>query len=258
VPQVGLRAHTRTSLIFSLGYTLLLEGDYERGAALNEEAATLFRERGYKGGLEFILDNLRWAALLQGDHEPARSYYRESLTLCKELGDMSVTSESLEGLACICVAEGATERATKLFGTAQALREAVGFEHIPEEDAWREPYVADARAQLDEASWEEAWEEGKAMSMEQAIAYGVSQEKPTPLTSPASERSPADEQPDLTSREREVAVLVASGLTNRQIAQELVLSEHTVITHVRNILGKLNLHSRTQLTLWVTESQPHP
>jgi non-specific serine/threonine protein kinase len=54
----------------------------------------------------------------------------------------------------------------------------------------------------------------------------------------------------------EVATLVARGLTNHQIAQELVLSEHTVITHVRNILKKLNLHSRTQLTLWVTERQP--
>jgi DNA-binding NarL/FixJ family response regulator len=95
------------------------------------------------------------------------------------------------------------------------------------------------------------------MSMDRAIEYAISEEKPAPPTSPAPERSSAYEQPDLTSREREVAVLVARGLTNRQIAQELVLSEHTVITHVRNILGKLNLHSRTQLTLWVTERQPH-
>jgi DNA-binding NarL/FixJ family response regulator len=96
------------------------------------------------------------------------------------------------------------------------------------------------------------------MSMEQAIEYALSEEKPIPFRSPAPERAPADEPPNLTSREREVAILVARGLTNHQIAQELVLSEHTVITHVRNILKKLNLRSRTQLTLWVTERPLHP
>jgi DNA-binding NarL/FixJ family response regulator len=106
--------------------------------------------------------------------------------------------------------------------------------------------------------WEAMWAEGLAMSMKQAIEYAFSEEKPTPPTYAAPERSPDDESLDLTSREREVAILVARGLTNRQIAQELVLSEHTVITHVRNILKKLNLRSRTQLTLWITEHQPHP
>jgi DNA-binding NarL/FixJ family response regulator len=96
------------------------------------------------------------------------------------------------------------------------------------------------------------------MSMDQAIEYSLSEEKPTPPISTTPERSSADESPGLTPREREVAVLVARGLTNRQISEELVLSEHTVITHVRNILKKVNLHSRTQLTLWVTERQPHP
>jgi hypothetical protein len=106
---------------------VLLEGDYERGAALNEEAAAHYRERGYKGGLEYALDNLGWAALLQGDHERARTSYRESLRLCKELGTRAVASECLEGLACISVAEGATERASRLFGAAEVLGEAVPF-----------------------------------------------------------------------------------------------------------------------------------
>ena len=93
--------------------------------------------------------------------------------------------------------------------------------------------------------------------MEQAIEHALSEQKPTPPTSPEAEQPTSDEPPDLTRREKEVAVLVARGLTNRQIAQELMLSEHTVISHVRNILKKLNLRSRTQLTLWVTERQVH-
>jgi DNA-binding NarL/FixJ family response regulator len=197
-------------------------------------------------------------ALLQDDPERARTSYEESLTLCKVQGDNLLAAESLEGLACVTVVQGMVERATILFGAAEALREAGGVQHTAEDDALRAPYHAAARSQLNKAMWEAMWAEGLAMSMKQAIEYAFSEEKPTPPTYAAPERSPDDESLDLTSREREVAILVARGLTNRQIAQELVLSEHTVITHVRNILKKLNLRSRTQLTLWITEHQPHP
>jgi predicted ATPase/class 3 adenylate cyclase len=160
--------------LLSLGYVLLLEGDYERGAALNQEAATLLREHGYKGGsLGMVLDNLGWAALLQGDYDRARTFYQESLTLCKELGDAMIASESLEGMACIAAAEGEAEQAARLFGAAQALREAVGGQHEPEEDAWREPYLAAARSRLGEEPWEESLAEGRAMTLERAIAYAL-------------------------------------------------------------------------------------
>ena len=234
-------------LLLSVGYVLLLDGDYERGATLNEEAAALYRERGYKGGLDIVLDNLGWAALLQGDPERARSYYQESLMLCKELGDKRTASESLEGLACLASSQGEAERAPKLFGAAEALGEAVDSQHMPEEAAWREPHLAAARSRLDEAAWDEAWAAGRAMSMEQAIEYALSEQKPVTSPSPDSELPSSDEPPSLTRREKEVAILVGRALTNRQIAQELVLSEHTVHHHVTNILKKLNLSSRQQV-----------
>ena len=163
-------------------------------------------------------------------------------------GDFTVEAGSLEGLACICVAEGATKRASRLFGAAEALREAVGIEHMPEEDIWREPYLAAARSRLDEASWEEAWAEGRVMSMEQAIEYAFSEKKPLTPSSPESEQPLSERSPSLTRREKEVAILVGRGLTNRQIASELVLSEHTVHHHVTNILRKLKLRSREQIS----------
>ena len=85
------------------------------------------------------------------------------------------------------------------------------------------------------------------MSMEQAIEYALSEEKPLTSSSPASEQASSDKPPTLTSREKEVAVLVTRGLTNRRIASELFLSEHTVHHHVTNILKKLNLSSRQQV-----------
>ena len=60
----------------------------------------------------------------------------------------------------------------------------------------------------------------------------------------------------LTEREREVLALIAEGLTNRQVAERLVLSEHTVHRHVTNLLGKLGLHSRTAAAALAVRSRP--
>ena len=175
--------------------------------------------------------------------------------LCKELGNKWIASNSLEGLACISAAEGTSERAARLFGATEALREAVGYQYIPEEDAWREPYLAAARSQLDEAAWDKAWAEGRAMPMEQAIEYALSEQKPTPPPSPDPEQPSYHEPSSLTLREKEVAILVTRGLTNCRIASELFLSEHTVHHHVTNILKMLNLTSRQHIASHLPDRQ---
>jgi tetratricopeptide (TPR) repeat protein len=157
--------------LISLGYEYLLEGDHERATALNEEAAALYRKRGHRGGLQAALDNLGWAALVGGDHERARALHQESLALSRELGDKYTASESLEGLACFAGAKGEVERAGRLFGAAEALREAVGYQQTHKERALREPYLATARSRLGEAPWARAWERGRSMAFEDAIAY---------------------------------------------------------------------------------------
>ncbi len=72
------------------------------------------------------------------------------------------------------------------------------------------------------------------------------------MSPPVARRSGGDSA-TLTPREEEVAVLVSRGLTNRQIASELSISEHTVATHVAKILKKLGLTSRSRLSAWVAE-----
>jgi tetratricopeptide (TPR) repeat protein len=172
--------------LVDLGYTFMLEGDYERGAAPNEEAVAICREHGYKGGLQYALDNVGWAALLEGDHERASASYQESLVVSRELGDKMVGSGSLEGMACIFAAQGGALRAARLFGSVEALREAVGAvacELTAEEQAWREPYLAAARSQLGEAVWEEALAQGQAMGLDQAIEYALSTQEPSAVFS---------------------------------------------------------------------------
>ena len=108
-----------------------------------------------------------------GDHERAEALHEESLVLCRELGDKLIGSESLEGLACAAGAKGEAERAARLFGAAEALREAVGYQQAPRERALREPYLAAARSRVDEAAWAAAWEEGRSMEFEDAVVYAL-------------------------------------------------------------------------------------
>jgi predicted ATPase/DNA-binding CsgD family transcriptional regulator len=243
--------------LFSLGYQLLLEGDYEGGAALNEEAIAICREHGYKRSLNFALDNLGWAALLQGDHARARSFYEESLVVSKELGDKACASESLDGMACIAASEGEAGRSASLFGAAEALREtlseAVAFQHTPEEAAWREPSRARARSRLGERAWEDTLSEGRAMGLKEAIEYALSPEEPSATTA-ATEQSFTSEPPaGLTSREVEVLGLVATGMTNAQVAERLYLSPRTVQRHLNSVYHKIGVGSRTAATRFALE-----
>jgi non-specific serine/threonine protein kinase len=99
--------------------------------------------------------------------------------------------------------------------------------------------------------------EGRTMRMEEAVEYALSKEEKTdPLTTPAPEEPSAGEAPlALTRREQEVAALVAQGMSNRHIAQELYLSERTIENHVSKILRKLHLVSRTEIAAWVTQQR---
>jgi predicted ATPase/class 3 adenylate cyclase len=162
--------------LISLGYEYLLEGDPERATALNEEAVELYRSRGRKSILQVALDNLGWSALIKGDYQRSEALFVESLVLCKDLGDKLVGSESIEGFACTAGAGGEAERAARLFGAAEALREAAGYQLGTRARSLREPYVTAARTLVGEAAWTTAWENGRSMTFEDAIASSLQDE----------------------------------------------------------------------------------
>ena len=159
--------------LVSLGDEYLLEGNPERATELNEEAAELYRGRGRKGVLQVALNNLGWSALIRGDRQKAEALHEECLVLCRELGDKLIGAESIEGFACAAGAVGAAERAARLFGAAEALREATGNQQAARAHALRAPYLAAARAQVDEATWSAAWEMGRYMEFEDAVVYAL-------------------------------------------------------------------------------------
>jgi non-specific serine/threonine protein kinase len=117
--------------------------------------------------------------------------------------------------------------------------------------------MAAARVLLGEIAWETVFADGMAMSAQEAAEYASSEEVvPAPESPPTGEETVAPLTTDpLTAREREVAAMVAQGLSNRQIARELFLSERTIEAHVSKILRKLDLTSRTEIAAWATEQR---
>jgi DNA-binding CsgD family transcriptional regulator len=242
------------SVLTHLGHAFLLEGDIDRAKAVSEEAETMLREQKNRLYLAYVVDNLGWAALLQSDTERAQASFMESLELSQEIGAKEAGPGTLAGLASVAGTQGEPHRAARLFGAAQALREATGVRQEAGERALEEPYLSTARARLDDESWVAMFAEGKAMALEEAVEYALSEESST-LESAAPEQPSASIRADtLTRREQEIAALMAQGLTNRQIASNLSISEHTAATHVRRILKKLGLHSRAELAAWLSSS----
>ena len=215
------------------------------------EAAEIYRKRGHRGDLQFALDNLGWATLLRGEYDKARTLHKESLALCHDLGDKMVASESLEGLACTAGARDA-ERTARLFGAAEALRDAVGYQQILESGIcashiWR-PRAPDWRKQ----PGKKAFMEGRAMGMEEAVEYALSKEEDRSTHYPAPEEPSAGQAlVALTRREEEVGALVARGSPTRQISEQLFISERTIETVSKILRNRLS--SRTEIASWATQ-----
>ena len=133
---------------------------------------------------------------------------------------------------------GDAARAARLWGTAEALGEAIGLTLSPLDRAHPdyEGLLATVRSRLDEAAWEAAREEGRAMTPEEAVEYALEPSPATPRPKDTATLSP---------REAEVLTLVAEGLTDSQVAERLYLSPRTVGQHLRSIYNKLGASSRT-------------
>ena len=238
----------------------LSQGDYTLAVRYFEEALEISREIGDRLVGSIALYNLALEeSRVQGDHERAAELYVEGLGLAVEMGDKANAAYCLEGLAGLIADRGEPVRAARLFGASEALLEAVGAPRYvqAQASALYERAVEALRSRLSEDAFGAAWSEGRAMTPEQAIEYALSEEeKPPTKESPRPEQSPTDvgQRPAaLTRRELEVAMLVAREMTNRRIAEELVISERTVATHVHKILEKLNLRSRVQIAAWAIE-----
>jgi non-specific serine/threonine protein kinase len=243
------------------GSVVRIQGDCAKASALLEDAVSCFRETGDTWPRGVALALLGCLALEQGDLERASASAAEAARLLRAIGTSWKVPECLEVLAGVVSMQQQPERAARLFGAAEALRELIGAPMNGADRALQGRGVAMARAAFSASAFSAAWAAGRALSADQAIEEALSGRAAHAATSPGPTQA-AGPSADLavgglTEREREVAVLVARGLSNKQIGQELVISPGTAGVHVGHILAKLSLDNRAQLATWVASRGQH-
>jgi predicted ATPase/DNA-binding winged helix-turn-helix (wHTH) protein len=155
-----------------LGTVIHAQGDNERATALYEESLGLWTAIGFKWGMALALCRLGTVAHAQGDDARATALYEESLALYWELGNKHGLAECLESLAGVAVAQRQLERAARLLGAAETLRQATGAPLAPGDRVRYDRDMSTVRAGLGEAAFAAAWATGKAMPLEQVLAHG--------------------------------------------------------------------------------------
>ncbi|HYN86999.1 MAG TPA: tetratricopeptide repeat protein, partial [Ardenticatenaceae bacterium] len=160
----------------SLGEIARLKGEYAQARTWNEQGLALCQELGEKVETATILHNLGQVALAQGDVQAARAFLIESLNLHLEMGTRSHIPTSLAGLAGVAGAGGVARRAVRLIGASEALVELMGVPLDYADRAVFDQTVAAARGHLDKAAFEAARAEGRAMGVEEAVAYALEEE----------------------------------------------------------------------------------
>jgi predicted ATPase/class 3 adenylate cyclase/DNA-binding CsgD family transcriptional regulator len=237
-----------------LGQLFLQQGDAVKARSLLEESVLLHREIGDRDYLDWSLFVLGRVAASEGDYAAARALYEESLAIARVVGDKLDIAFYLEGLATVVAVQGDLVWAARLWGVAEALREAMGTPIPPVYRADYNRAVAATRTQLGEKAFAAAWAQGRIMTPEQALAAQATLPTPMP-TRPAS--APPMKSPTspagLSARELEVLRLVAQGMTNEQVAEQLVISARTVNTHLTSIYSKIGVSSRSAATRYAME-----
>ncbi len=191
----------------------LYRGDYERVAALQEESLSLAREAGDIRSIAIYTTNLGMTAAVTGEYERAETFLQEALEVHRKIGaeDMIAPSINLFGflalsrndsdraeelcvvslrelreraqipgiafaldiLAGVAASRGEIRRAARLWGAAAGSREVNNIPWLPEERAMIEPHIDAARTRLDDLSWQEEWEKGRSMTLDQAVNYAL-------------------------------------------------------------------------------------
>lgn len=243
--ELGDKTLTARTLAY-LGRACALQGESIRARALFKEALATFQEKEAQRDIALSLFFLANVAVAQKDYVAARPLYEESLTIFKEVnyrGGVDIPC-CLEGLARAVVGQGQPAWAARLAGAAEILRETIGVRLLPVEQPVYEKLILAIRTQLGKQVFVAMWAEGRAMTLEQVLAP-QGQESVMVLPLIAGKQSyPAN----LTEREMEVLRLLVNGLTNNKIAEQLIISSHTVNAHVRSIFNKLEVNSRSALT----------
>jgi DNA-binding CsgD family transcriptional regulator len=265
-----------------MGTLARTRGDAEIAVRYYADAMQIFRELDAWPEIARCQAGIGWIAVTSGDYDQAQESLAEALRLNQIGGQRLGIARGLEAFAALAAARQQPERAARLAGAACQLRESLG--HGTGIGPRIEEVLEFARGRLGASAAAALFAEGRETVAEDAVGFALGPDQDQPVPGPAAATEPAWTDPSrlgvnpgagprpitasgdtggahrgptpLTPREHEIAKLIAKGLSNREIADELVISPATAARHVANILAKLGFSSRTQVASWVTRHEP--
>jgi DNA-binding CsgD family transcriptional regulator len=242
------REHGIPFLLTTMGVPLAaahrLVGDLDRAGALLDDLAGLAAGLGNEWVGALVDLERSCMALAREDGEEADGRAHSALSTFVRLGRRPDIVTAIEQLGCVAASLDSGAEALRCFGAAEVARADIGLATpAPVADT-----IARWRAALVEAlgadAVEDYWAEGAALGLEQAVEY-VSRAR-------GERKRPSAGWASLTPTERRVAELVAEGLTNPQIAEQMFIARGTAKVHVSHIFAKLGLTNRAELAALAT------
>ncbi|MDQ7843359.1 MAG: tetratricopeptide repeat protein [Armatimonadota bacterium] len=223
-------------------------GQTSRAREIFEEALRLARPRHDKWLTGVVTGGLG-RVLLRDDPAQAVVLLEESLALAHDVGHRWLTALGLQDLAGLLARSDRAGIAAALLGASESLREAFGLVPGPGVQAALREAGEAACERLGDAVYEAEVAKGRAMTVDEAVALALGRTLPPGKTRP---QRPGG----LTGREAQIVLDIARGLTNRQIATRLEISERTVDAHLQNIRNKLGMEKRAQIAAWASAHLP--
>ncbi|MFD9667966.1 protein kinase [Rhodococcus sp. NPDC059968] len=238
--------------MYPLGVAYGLSGLADQEIECLEHVVAITERHGEKYFRSISLWALGIAVWRQRDTDRAVRLLGQSLELSRHVHTPRIAAAAIEALAWVTCELHDAPRAAVLMGAADGLARSVGSTAITYSNlrVYHQNCDQMARQRIGDKAFVAAHRKGQRLGLDPAIAYALREEPP------AASASAKDGSTRLTTRERQVADLIADGLTNQAIAERLVISPRTAQGHVEHILTKLGFTSRTQVAAWVVE-QPH-
>jgi len=248
-------AHT----LYGLGSLARARGDNAAALRHFSSALELFRQIGARTEIARCLAGIGWVCLASLDLPTAAATLSESLELSMATGQRLGIARGLEAFAGLAVVQGDDVTAARLEGASAVLRDAIDPLRSGAAQGRLDGLLSPARQRLGPARTASLQAEGRRLTTHEAVRYALrsadaTSHAPEPANGTGqSAAMPAVPLSVLTSREQQVAILITRGLSNRDIAAELVISPATAARHVANILSKLGLSSRAQVAAWTAD-----
>ena len=233
--------------LYELGEALSYTGEYRRARQLHEEGLALKRQLGDRWHIAFSLFGLGLLDFLEGRYGDAAAQQRECLRLRRELDDRWGVAMCLEVLGWVDAVQGRGARAARLLGAADAARNRMGATLITPHLQNHGRAIESVRVELGVEEYARQWRTGETLDADGA--YRLALEEGRPGGESRGNRGL------LTPREVQIANLVASGLTNREIGRRLSIAERTADAHLEHIMNKLGVHSRLEIARWADQRQ---